>query len=143
MHEIREKRTGWQPCSMLIRDKIQYNEYPSTRQVMSVGYPGSKIRTCINPTINIDNYLSGVHGSRYVTTHGIAINIDTDLTWFQHIVPCGIEDRGITSLAREVSPCTSVTMETATQTFLSSFQTVFNCEFEEGEHEELERVIQN
>jgi lipoyl(octanoyl) transferase len=44
----------------------------------------------------------GVHVSRGVTTHGVAVNVDNDLQPFEWIVPCGIEGVAMTSLAREL-----------------------------------------
>lgn len=44
----------------------------------------------------------GVKSSRYVTMHGYALNINTDLTYFNHINPCGFTDKGVTSLQKEL-----------------------------------------
>jgi len=44
----------------------------------------------------------GVKSSRWVTMHGIGFNINSDLSYFNHIVPCGIEDKSVTSLQREL-----------------------------------------
>lgn len=44
----------------------------------------------------------GVRSSRFVTMHGFALNVNTDLRYFSHINPCGFVDRGVTSIEREV-----------------------------------------
>ncbi|UTW64202.1 lipoyl(octanoyl) transferase LipB [bacterium SCSIO 12741] len=44
----------------------------------------------------------GIRCSRWVTMHGIAFNINNDLDYFNHIVPCGIDDKAVTSLAKEL-----------------------------------------
>ncbi len=44
----------------------------------------------------------GVKSSRWVTMHGIGFNICTDLEYFENIVPCGISDKNVTSLSREL-----------------------------------------
>jgi lipoyl(octanoyl) transferase len=44
----------------------------------------------------------GVKASRYVTMHGFAFNVNTDLTYFSYINPCGFTDKGVTSLEKEI-----------------------------------------
>ncbi len=50
----------------------------------------------------------GVHASRYVTYHGFALNVSTDLKWFDWINPCGFRDRGATSIERETGATASM-----------------------------------
>lgn len=45
----------------------------------------------------------GVKCSRWVTMHGIGFNINSNLDYFKHIVPCGIEDKSVTSLQKEIN----------------------------------------
>ena len=44
----------------------------------------------------------GVKASRWVTMHGFALNINTDLSYFKHIIPCGIDDKAVTSMEKEL-----------------------------------------
>jgi lipoyl(octanoyl) transferase len=44
----------------------------------------------------------GVKASRWVTMHGFALNVNTDLSYFKHIIPCGIDDKAVTSMEKEI-----------------------------------------
>ena len=44
----------------------------------------------------------GVRCSRWVTMHGFALNVNTDLTYFDHIIPCGIQNKQVTSMEKEL-----------------------------------------
>ncbi|NXP28811.1 LIP2M Octanoyltransferase, partial [Scytalopus superciliaris] len=67
----------------------------------------------------------GVHCGNYITSHGLALNCCTDLTWFDHIVPCGLEGKGVTSLSHELGR--HITVDHVLEPFLDSFQEVFDC----------------
>lgn len=65
----------------------------------------------------------GVHISRGVTSHGFALNVSTDLDAFQLIVPCGIADKSVTSLGRELG--TAPALEKVAESAARNFGAVF------------------
>jgi lipoyl(octanoyl) transferase len=67
----------------------------------------------------------GVHVSQGVTSHGFALNVTTDLRDFAWIVPCGIKDRGVTSLELEAADSMDPTMERASDATAKNFGRVF------------------
>jgi lipoyl(octanoyl) transferase len=67
----------------------------------------------------------GVHVSQGVTSHGFALNVTTDLRDFEWIIPCGIVDRGVTSLELEADSTREVTMEAALHATARNFGRVF------------------
>ncbi|MCC7301032.1 MAG: lipoyl(octanoyl) transferase LipB [Bacteroidia bacterium] len=68
----------------------------------------------------------GVRTSRWVTMHGWALNVNTDLSWFNRIIPCGISDKAVTSMNRELGM--HVEQEEVKQSILRHFGDVFSCE---------------
>jgi lipoyl(octanoyl) transferase len=78
------------------------------RTCSDYGVEASRIEGLTGVWIDADHGLGarkiaalGVKCSRWVTMHGFAFNVNTDLDFFKLIVPCGINDRGVTSLAKE------------------------------------------
>ena len=69
----------------------------------------------------------GIRASRWVTMHGIALNVDTDLSFFELMIPCGIQGKGVTSMRRELQEkCPS--LEEVQAVFLQQFLLQFECE---------------
>ncbi len=68
----------------------------------------------------------GVHMSRWVSMHGLAFNINTEMTYFEHIVPCGIDqaDMNVTSIARELHK--EVNFDQVKSRFIHHFIELFN-----------------
>jgi lipoyl(octanoyl) transferase len=66
----------------------------------------------------------GVHAREWVTWHGFALNVSTDLSWFDLMVPCGIAGVTMTSIERETGE--SVTLPAVAGRVITSFSEVFN-----------------
>ena len=64
--------------------------------------------------------------SGWITSHGIALNVTSDLSYFETIVPCGISDRDVTSLERELEH--PPTLSEVGETFVRHFCDVFECQ---------------
>lgn len=72
----------------------------------------------------------GVRASRWVTMHGFAFNVNTDLSYFEGIVPCGIQGKGVTSLAKELG--IQVSKAEVKEKLKNYFQKLFDAELDEG-----------
>jgi lipoyl(octanoyl) transferase len=68
----------------------------------------------------------GVHLSHWVTSHGFALNVNTDLHYFEWIVPCGLHDKGVTSLANLLGHI--VEMDEVVERVVEHFGAVFGME---------------
>jgi lipoyl(octanoyl) transferase len=82
----------------------------------------------------------GVKVSRWVTMHGFALNVNTDLTKFDRIIPCGIFHKGVTSMQRLLGQ--EIPLEKVHAALTEAFAAVFGCQPVAVTPEELIRVLQ-
>jgi lipoyl(octanoyl) transferase len=74
----------------------------------------------------------GVKASRWVTMHGFALNVQPDLTYFKNIVPCGIDDKAVTSIEQELN--TTVSMQAVKDYLLKHLTALFELHIENTTH---------
>jgi lipoyl(octanoyl) transferase len=69
----------------------------------------------------------GIRCSRGITMHGMAMNVNTDLKYFNYIVPCGIQGKAVSSISKELGR--EIDFEALKTNFKSKLMEVFQCEF--------------
>jgi lipoyl(octanoyl) transferase len=67
----------------------------------------------------------GIKCSRWITMHGFAFNVNTDLNYFNNIIPCGIENKSVTSLAKELG--NPVSFDEVKNKVKKNFEQIFDC----------------
>lgn len=104
---------------VIIRTVAQYGIIAGRRK----GAPGIWLDTEIMPR---KICALGLKASRHCTMHGIALNVNTDLKYFDYIVPCGIADTGVTSIACETGR--EIPMAEVRDIFIREMSDVFGLE---------------
>lgn len=115
---------------------VRFLEETVIRTLAEYGLEGFRIKDYTGVWLPETNYLPkrkicaiGVHLSRWVTMHGFALNVNTELNYFQNIVPCGISetDKAVTTLAIELGHTIEIN-ETKTK-LKNHFAQLFEFEF--------------
>lgn len=88
---------------------------------LDAGIPGKERKICA----------MGVRCSRWITMHGFAFNVNTDLSYFNHIIPCGIQNKQVTSLQKELGM--EVNLEEVKQKIKNNFAACFDAELRENQ----------
>ena len=91
-----------------IHKYLRYLEEAIIRTLAEYGINSGRIKGSTGVWLDWDNAKArkicalGVRSSRWVTMHGFAFNVNSDLNYFSNIIPCGISDKSVTSLEKEM-----------------------------------------
>jgi lipoyl(octanoyl) transferase len=105
-------------------------EEVSLRTARDFGVEATRSEGCTGVWVGKDKLTAmGVHLSRWVTSHGFAMNVNADLRYFEWIVPCGLKNKGVTSLEKLLGR--TVPMEEVRECAVKHFTEVFHVEIAE------------
>ncbi len=116
-----------------IHKYLRYLEEAIIDTIAEFGIIGGRIDGLTGVWIDFEDELKarkicamGVKSSRWVTMHGFALNVNSDLSYFEHIVPCGIDDKAVTSMEKELGQ--RVSMELVEEKLLNHLSRLFKME---------------
>ena len=115
-----------------LKDYIWTVEESVIRTIAEYGIVGERLAGATGVWIEGDSPRArkisaiGVKASRYVTMHGFALNVTTDLRYFSYINPCGFVDKGVTSIEKETGM--RPTLEEVARKFAAHFGQLLHCE---------------
>jgi lipoyl(octanoyl) transferase len=112
------------------------------RTLKAFGIPADRETDMTGVWVNDEKIAAiGVKVSRWVTMHGFALNVNTDISRFDRIIPCGIFHKGITSMQRTMGH--DVNIESVHEALVASFADVLGCQPVWIEKDQLKRTIRN
>ncbi|MFK8036804.1 MAG: lipoyl(octanoyl) transferase LipB [Crocinitomicaceae bacterium] len=113
-----------------IHKYMRYLEEAVILTIKEFGIIGTRVEGSTGVWLDVDTTnerkicAMGVKSSRWVTMHGLALNVNPDMTYFNNIVPCGITDKAVTSMAKELNK--PITMQDVKPVLKSNLAKVFD-----------------
>lgn len=112
-----------------LKDYVYRLEESIIQTIAYYGIKGSRLQGATGVWLDIDNArvrkicAIGIRASHYITMHGFALNVNTDLNYFHYINPCGFVDKGVTSIEQELQR--KIDMQEVKHIYKQSFINVF------------------
>jgi lipoyl(octanoyl) transferase len=120
-----------------VRKYVHLLEESIIQTVQQFGIPGTRLEGATGVWLDTDKpgktrkiCAIGVRVSRFVTMHGFALNVNTNLDYFSYINPCGFVDKGVTSMQKETG--SAVDFSLVKQVLKDKIHTVFGFQYESG-----------
>lgn len=117
-----------------VKDYVERLEEVVIRSIARYGISGVRLAGATGVWLGPDSSNArkicaiGVKCSRYVSMHGFALNVNTDLNYFNYIHPCGFIDKGVTSVARELGR--EIDMQEVKDEVCRQFASIFGMSFD-------------
>ncbi|OQA89606.1 MAG: Octanoyltransferase [Bacteroidetes bacterium ADurb.Bin234] len=112
-----------------LKDYVYRLEESIIQTIAYYGIKGSRLQGATGVWLDVDKAnvrkicAIGIRASHYITMHGFALNVNTDLNYFHYINPCGFVDKGVTSIERELQR--KMDMQEVKHIYKQSFINVF------------------
>jgi lipoyl(octanoyl) transferase len=115
--------------NLSLKDYVYRLEESIIQTIAYYGIKGSRLQGATGVWLDVDKAnvrkicAIGIRASHYITMHGFALNVNTDLNYFHYINPCGFVDKGVTSIESELQR--KIDMQEVKHIYKQSFTNVF------------------